>query len=145
MRQSLENLVAELALQKHVRFLGFVPDATLIDWYNAADIFIMPSRLGTGTDRGVEGFGIVYLEANACNTPVIGGRSGGVPDAVEDGLSGLLVDPQSPQDIADAIAKLLADPAYGRRLGEQGRSRVLKRFTGPILATALHREVNRFI
>ena len=145
MRQSLENLVAELELHEYVRFLGFVPDAALIDWYNAADIFIMPSRLGTGVHRGVEGFGIVYLEANACNTPVIGGRSGGVSDAVEDGLNGLLVDPQSPQDIADAIAKLLADPAYGRRLGEQGRCRVLKRFTGPILATALHREVNRFI
>jgi len=143
MRERLENMVVELKLENHVRFLGFVADEDLIEWYNAADIFIMPSRLGTGSQRGVEGFGIVYLEANACKTPVIGGRSGGVPDAVEHGSSGLLVDPEDPGDIAAAIAKLLADPPYAQRLAAQGRARVLTQFTGPILAAALHREVSR--
>jgi len=72
----------------------------------------------------VEGFGLVYLEANACGKPVIGGRSGGVPDAVLDGVTGLLVEPTDTDDIAAAIIKLLADRDYARRLGENGRRRV---------------------
>jgi len=143
MRETLENMVVELKLENHVRFLGFVADEDLIEWYNAADIFIMPSRLGTGSQRGVEGFGIVYLEANACKTPVLGGRRVTLHDTVEHGSSGLLADPDDPGDIAAAIAKLLADPPYAQRLAAQGRARVLTQFTGPILAAALHREVSR--
>lgn len=77
----------------------------------------------------VEGFGLVFLEANACGKPVIGGRSGGIPEAVVDGVTGLLVDPHDSEDIANAIARLLMDSELSNRLGRQGRLRVARDFT----------------
>jgi phosphatidylinositol alpha-1,6-mannosyltransferase len=68
-----------------------------------------------------EGFGIVYLEANACGKPVIGGRSGGTEDAVVNGQSGYLVDPESPEAIAEKILGLLRNPTLAQRVGEFGR------------------------
>ena len=108
-----------------VIFVGRVPDEEMAAYYNATDVFVMPNRV-EGTD--VEGFGIVFLEANACGKPVIGGRSGGAVDAIADGESGYLVDPYSPQDIAEAAIRLLTDPALARRMGEQGRERVQQEF-----------------
>ena len=69
----------------------------------------------------MEGFGIVFLEANACGVPVIGGRSGGAPDAVQDGASGFLVDPNDVEEIAGRILLLLEDPDLRRRMGAAGR------------------------
>ena len=145
MAQKLQEMVEELGLADQVRFLGFVPEEEILCWYNAADIFAMPSRIGTGEERGIEGFGIVYLEANACNVPVIGGRSGGVSDAVEDGVNGLLADPLDPEDIARAIRELLVQPEFADRLGRQGRERVMARFTGRIIAGELHQAVARVL
>ena len=76
-----------------------------------------------------EGFGIVFLEAGTLSKPVVGGRAGGIPDAVEDGVSGLLVDPEDPGEIAEAITRILTDPELAARLGGQGRTRVEERFT----------------
>ena len=73
-----------------------------------------------------EGFGIVFLEANACGKPVIGGRSGGIPEAVIHGETGLLVDPNNPQEVFEAIVRLLTDDLYAKRLGERGRRRVVE-------------------
>lgn len=81
----LENLVAELGVKDRVRFLGKVPFDALPDLYRAADLFVLPS---TG-----EGFGIVFLEAIACGTPVLGVAAGGAFDALGDGDLGVLVDP----------------------------------------------------
>jgi phosphatidylinositol alpha-1,6-mannosyltransferase len=75
-----------------------------------------------------EGFGVVYLEAGACGKPVVAGDSGGVRDAVRDGETGLLVDPEDPVAVADAIGKFLADRAFAQRLGTRGRSRVIAEF-----------------
>ena len=72
----------------------------------------------------MEGFGIVYLEANACGKPVLGGRSGGVEDAIIDGVTGLLVDPLDVNEVAQALIKLLTDSAYAEDLGKNGRRRV---------------------
>jgi len=107
-------------------FAGPVPDDELPAYYNAADVFIMPNR-DEGTD--VEGFGIVFLEANACGKPVIGGRSGGAVDAIADGETGYLVDPCSPPDIAQSAVRLLSDPALARRMGERGRERARQDFS----------------
>ena len=87
----------------------------------------MPSR--QLEDGDVEGFGIVYLEANHYGLPVIAGRSGGAGEAVEHGLNGLLVDPLSVNDIAQAIMSLLTNPVRAREFGERGRRRVAERFT----------------
>ena len=83
--ERLRVYAQEKGVADRVIFAGHVPDEELPAYYNAADVFIMPNR-EEGTN--VEGFGIVFLEANACGIPVIGGRSGGTVDAIADGLFG---------------------------------------------------------
>jgi len=72
----------------------------------------------------VEGFGIAILEASACGLPVIGGRSGGIPEAVQDGETGLVIDPEAPAAVAAAVSQLLADGETRRRMGAAGRAAV---------------------
>ncbi len=115
----LASLARELGIEKHVAMVGETADAELQDYYAFCDVFLMPNReVGAGD---VEGFGIVFLEAGWMGKPVVGGRSGGVPDAVKDGETGLLVDGASVPDIEAAIAKLLSDPAMAKAMGTQGR------------------------
>lgn len=130
-KAALLNKVARLHLENYVRFLGQVSEVQLLLCYAAAELFVMPSREvknSHGETVDVEGFGLVYLEANLLGKPVIGGRSGGVPEAVEHGVSGLLVDPESREEIAEAIITLLQQPGYAQKLGEQGKKRVLDSF-----------------
>ncbi len=112
-------------IQEAVKFIGFVPDQDLPSLYNLADVFLMPSRQ---INEDVEGFGMVFLEANACECPVIGGKSGGIPEAIIDGKTGFLVDPGDPQDLASKVIKLLSDDTLRKRMGQIGRQRVLKEF-----------------
>ena len=123
--QKLRKIADDLDIGARIIFLGFVPDDDVPKMYNIADVFAMPSR-EIGTD--IEGFGITYLEANACKKPVIGGNSGGVPDAVEDGVNGILVPPKDVGAIADAIIKILTDKNFAKKLGEQGYERVHRKF-----------------
>jgi phosphatidylinositol alpha-1,6-mannosyltransferase len=83
-----------------------------------ADLFVMPAR---EDPPDVEGFGLVFLEANACGTPVIGARTGGIPDAIRDGDTGLLVPPTDPDALAEAIRRVLTQPDLAASLGRQGR------------------------
>jgi len=122
----LRRLAEGQGVADRVLFAGAVPDEDLPAWYNAADLLVMPNREEEGD---VEGFGIVFLEANACATPVIGGRSGGAVDAVADGETGYLVDPASPEAVAEAAVRLLTDPALARRMGERGRERARREFS----------------
>lgn len=108
-------------------FAGRVPDEDLPDLYALCEVFVMVSRERI-EENDVEGFGIVLLEASACGKPVVGGRSGGVPDALADGVSGFLVDPLSQEEITEALARLLTDRDLAQRLGEHGRSRVVHEF-----------------
>jgi len=87
-RPRLEALTQDLGLEERVRFLGNIAPEALPRYYNASDVFVMPSR---AEGPSVEGFGIVFLEAGACGKPVVGARSGGIPDAVRDGETGLLI------------------------------------------------------
>jgi len=123
----LRELADSLGIAANVRFLGEVPQEELPDIYGLCDVFVMPNRVLGGND--VEGFGIVFLEANACGKPVIGGRSGGVPEAVVDGETGLLVDGSSPAAVAEAVLRLLRNPDLARRLGRAGRERVCRELT----------------
>ncbi len=127
MRGQLEALVAEKGLEKNVIFAGEMPPEELVFFYNACDIFIMTPR-HIKEEGDVEGFGIVFLEANACGKPVIAGKSGGVIEAVVDGETGFLVEPKDINGIRDAMLKLLNDEDLCRRLGERGRERVLREF-----------------
>ena len=125
-RPRLEALVKKYNVPDRVRFLGVVPSPQVYAYYLACDIFIMPSR---EIDGDVEGFGIVFLEAAVFKKPVIGGRSGGVPEAVVDGVTGLLVEPENVEEIAKALARLLADEMLRKKLGEGGYERVNREFT----------------
>lgn len=142
---NLKELAYEkLGLGEMVKFLGFMEDEKLVNYYNLCDVFIMPSRK-TDDKFGTEGFGIVYLEANACEKPVIGGRSGGVPDAVLDGETGILVDPESVDEIAEAILYLYKNPDVARRLGKNGRKRVEAEFRWEKIADEFERIIRNYI
>jgi len=125
-KQTLERLVNKNNLRDWVKFIGTASHQDLPALYQLADVFIMPARQLDNGD--VEGFGIAYLEANLFGKPVIGGKSGGVADAVIDGQTGLLVDPTDVSQIAKAAIKLLTDEAYAAKLGTQGLQRVNEEF-----------------
>jgi phosphatidylinositol alpha-1,6-mannosyltransferase len=122
--RALRRLAEELGVGEHVRFAGFVAEHELAGHYHVSDVFIMPSR---ELDGDTEGFGIVFAEAAACGRPTIGGRTGGIVEAVEEGRTGLLVDPTSTDEIVEAAVRLLSDREMARRMGEAGRSRVIER------------------
>lgn len=117
-RPSLEALAAEHGVGDRVHFLADVTDPELPLAYALADIYVGVSRL---TARDVEGFGIALLEASASGKPVVAGRSGGMPEAVREGETGLLVDPDSAGSVAVAVEGLLLDPARAAALGAGGR------------------------
>lgn len=119
---ALKAQVQKAGLTEQVRFAGTVSYEQLPHIYQAADVFVMVPKTMLPL---VEGFGIVYLEANACGLPVIGSTSGGVPDAVLHNETGLLVPEQNPAELAAAIESLMKDPAKRRQLGQNGRKRVL--------------------
>ncbi len=108
-RPTLEALVVRLGLGRHVMFAGAVPDYELTEHYALGDVFIMANR--EMPDGETEGFGLVFLEANACGLPAIAGRAGGSVDAVTDRVNGLVVDGESPAAIAAAIIRLFGDDA----------------------------------
>ena len=116
-----EHLRDELGLGDAVRFLGGISDAELPAIYNAADLYVGASRRCEGL---AEGFGISLVEASACGLAVVGGRSGGVPDAVHDGETGMLVDPDDPAAVAAGINELLGNPERRKQLGAAGRRAV---------------------
>jgi phosphatidylinositol alpha-1,6-mannosyltransferase len=116
-----EQLRQSLGLGDAVRFLGAVPDAELPALYNAADLYVGVSRR---YELLAEGFGISLVEASACGLAVVGGRSGGVPDAVREGETGILVDPDDPAAVATGVNELLADPERRKQLGAAGRRAV---------------------
>ncbi|HEY2242405.1 MAG TPA: glycosyltransferase family 4 protein [Streptosporangiaceae bacterium] len=118
-RGELQRLADRLEVAAAVTFTGSVPD--LPGYYAAADVFAMPCRTRrAGLD--VEGLGIVYLEASAAGLPVIGGDSGGAPDAILDGETGYVVPGRSVPALAERIIALLADPARARAMGQRGQA-----------------------
>lgn len=137
----LKELVEELGLTDKVIFEGRVEDEALPCYYQNCDIFVLISK--EIPERGeAEGFGIVFLEAGFCAKPVIGGKSGGIPDAIEEGVTGLLVDPDNSVEIAEAITKLLLDTEMRKRLGEAGKRRVEEEFNRYRLGEKLGKIIN---
>ncbi len=119
----LRNLVSQLGLEQNVIFTGFISEEDKAPLYFASDVYVLLSRQ---EDVKVEGFGITLLEASACGRPVVAGKHGGVVDAVEDGRTGLLVDPHDPNEVAKTINCLLKDTDFAYELGRNGRLKVEK-------------------
>ncbi|MCH8485901.1 MAG: glycosyltransferase family 4 protein [Candidatus Cyclonatronum sp.] len=123
-REELERHSRDAGLGDVVQFAGTVPFDELPELYSACDLFVMVPKTIL---PDVEGFGIVYLEAGACGLAVIGSNSGGVPDAVEDGHTGLIVPEQDPAALAAAIERMITAPETRIALGKNGRRRVTEK------------------
>lgn len=124
--RNLRRLAESSGIQDRVVFTGALSRQDVLSFLAACDVFAMVSRQ-VGTN--VEGFGIVFLEAAAMRKPVVGGRSGGIPDAVEEGVTGLLVDPLNRDETGQAIERLMLDPGLTARLGAAGYERAMRLFT----------------
>jgi phosphatidylinositol alpha-1,6-mannosyltransferase len=118
---TLQSLARELGVEDRVRFLGSVPDNQLPAVYNTGTIYLGLSRLMQ--DR-VEGFGISLSEAAASGLPAVGSRTGGITEAVRDGETGLLVDPDNIEEVCRAVRTLLDNPERAREMGAAGRRAV---------------------
>jgi phosphatidyl-myo-inositol dimannoside synthase len=129
-RPRLQALAEARGLRGAVTFAGTVQRRDLAAWYRECDIFIMPS-IAEQRPQGWagEGFGIVYLEAAAFGRPVIAGTGGGCPEAVQDGVTGCLVDGRDVNAVAETIARLARDRDARARMGAAGRQRVRSHFT----------------
>lgn len=112
-RPGLECRVQERGLSHAVWFAGAQPLPQLRGFYQQADVFVMPSRQ--------EGFGIVFLEAMSCGVPVIGARQGGIPDVIEDGVTGFLVEPNDVETLTACLDKVLQNPALREQMGAAAR------------------------
>lgn len=134
-RAYLENRAKALNVQGAVTFIGRIQYAELPRYICTGDIFVMPSRSRLA-GLEVEGLGIVYLEASACGLPVIAGDSGGAPDAVLAGKTGLVVDGRSSSVVAKAVIELLNDEQRCTEMGAQGRQWIIKEWRWDIWATA---------
>jgi glycosyltransferase involved in cell wall biosynthesis len=123
--EELERLAADLAIAERVAFLGPRSSAFVAELVGAADVLVLPSVI---TAEGkMEGLPVALMEALAVETPVVATSISGVPELVEDGVTGLLVPPEDPAALAAALARLAADPVLRGRLGRAGRERVAER------------------
>jgi phosphatidyl-myo-inositol dimannoside synthase len=136
-RDELETLAGSLGVADSVRFTGGVPHDELPAHYAAGDVFAMPCRTRRG-GLDIEGLGIVFLEASATGLPVLVGDSGGAPDAVRDGETGLLVDGREVAAVADRLVQLLTDESLRSRMGAAGRAWVERDWRWDVLADKLH-------
>ncbi len=119
LREALEAEVAQCGLTGVIRFAGFRTD--LPRWLGGLDILAHPADM--------EGLGVSLLQASAAAVPIVTSRAGGLPEAVADGVSGLLIAPGDVPALTAALARLLDDAALRRRLGEAGRARILEQFS----------------
>lgn len=111
---------------KNVNFIGYVDDQELKNYYKNSDLFVAPSIY--------ESFGLIFLEAMAWGKPVIGCNVGGIPEIVEDGKEGILVQPDNENSLAEAILKLLNDNELRKEMGINGNRKVKDEFTKKIMA-----------
>jgi phosphatidylinositol alpha-1,6-mannosyltransferase len=127
-RPQLEQMASDEGVAEWVTFAGKVADEDLPAHYAAGDVFAMPCRERKG-GLEVEAFGIVFIQAQAVGRPVVAGAIGGVPDALDQGRTGLLVDGSSAASVTEAVASLLGDPARATEMGRAGAEWVADGFT----------------
>ncbi|MEU8270750.1 glycosyltransferase family 4 protein, partial [Sphaerisporangium sp. NPDC049002] len=132
-RAALEQAISSGGLSDSVIVTGSVPWNRLPAYYDAGDVFAMPCRTRLG-GLDVEGLGIVYLEASATGLPVVAGASGGAPDAVREGETGVVVDGEDPAAVASALTALLKDPVRAREMGERGRAWIEREWRWDLVA-----------
>lgn len=140
--KNLRGLVAELGLGEAVGFVGVAPQEQLPDLYNLCDLFVMTNW--EEADGDTEGFGMVFLEANASGKPVVGGQSGGTAEAIREGVTGFRVNPQNTEELAGTLKRLVLNPGLRRQMGSLGLQWVRAAFNWESRARQL-REISREI
>jgi phosphatidylinositol alpha-1,6-mannosyltransferase len=141
-RGFLEALVDELGLGGRVHFKGSVVGEEKWRLLRNGDVFVMPSRLDS-TISWQEGFGIAFVEAAAFGVPAVGSRSGGIPDAVVDGETGILVPEESPSELADALTFLYRNPEIRNEMGRAARERARREFSPRAVALRFREEISK--
>jgi len=126
--EDLKRLVSKLKLDKNVFFIGYIDEDKKNDLYNACDIYIMNSHK-TNKEGDSEGFGITFLESNACGKPIIGTNSGGISDAIIHRVNGLLIEPNQPPKTAEAILELFNNKELYDQLSNNGLQRIKENFS----------------
>lgn len=139
MLSDVRDFFARLPTEERTRIrpLGFMPKETQADVLAAVDVLALPSR--------TDSFGIVFLDAWANGVPVIGANAGGIPDVISDGIDGLLVPFGDVAALADALRRLLDDPALRRRMGEAGRAKVHAQYTWDTIVAEVSRVYDRLL
>ena len=127
----LHQRAKERDVADRVHFLGHVLPADLPRWYCAADLFAMPNR---EIDGDTEGFGMVFIEAAACGTTSVAGQAGGTAGAVLDGVTGLRIDGANPDEVTQALRRMLGDSALIAELSANGESRAKTEFSWEVVA-----------
>jgi phosphatidylinositol alpha-1,6-mannosyltransferase len=128
-RPRLERIASVLGVKHRVRFRGRISDEELQAEYAGADVFVLPSRCRLQPQPEGEGFGLVFAEGGRGGLAVVAGDAGGASEVVVDGKTGILVDPDEPDQVASATIRVLSDGELGRTLGEAGRARALDEFS----------------
>jgi glycosyltransferase involved in cell wall biosynthesis len=126
-RPTMEQLSKSLGIASSLRFLGRLPNQALPQYYRAADVFVGPSIVDPGGDT--EGLGIVFLEAAAAGVPIIGTAIGGSADILVNGITGIVVPPADPVQLAAAIIRALEDPESRKQLAENAKNLVQNQFS----------------
>lgn len=125
---ALQRLARRLGVESQVRWLGYVAEDDLPDLYRASDLFVLCTR-EERKHQNVEGFGLVFLEAQACGTPVVGTMAGGIPDAIEDGVGGWMIEPDDVSALTSYMRHLVVDVGHFEEAGRDARARVLRGYT----------------
>lgn len=123
----LYTRIKSYGLLDYIKLLGRIPNSDLPTYYSAADIFIIPSIIDENGET--EGFGLVTLEANACGTPAIGTNVGGIPDIIEDGVNGFLVEEKNAFDLSEKIIQLINDKPLRQLMSKKAIERTNRLFT----------------
>jgi glycosyltransferase involved in cell wall biosynthesis len=137
-KASFEAQAARHGVTERVTFAGWVEAPHLPDYYAAADVFVGPSK--RAANGGVEAQGLAFAEALLAGVPVVASASGGIPDAIRDGETGLLVPEGAPDRIAAAVLRLTSNPELARQLADQGQALARRELTREASARAFARE-----
>jgi glycosyltransferase involved in cell wall biosynthesis len=134
-RPNLEGLANELGVSARVHWVGEVSEELKWQYLRATDVFCLPSH--ALEDGQVEGFGIVLLEAASAGTPVVGARTGGIPDVIDHGETGLLCDPEDPELLANCTTRLLTDLTLSKRCVDHARQQIANKYNWSHVASTM--------
>jgi len=129
-----QEMAASLGLKDNVEFAGFIPDEEIADYYSQASVFVLPSISSLQ-----EGFGIVALEALACQTPVVTTDIVGVAHDLKQIKGGIVIPPRDTHKLADAITQILSDAQMQKEMGQRGRKLVQEKYTWKVVASSMEK------